>query len=92
MELEVSQDTGASHDAIVKALTDFSARRAELFPNVDTDHLQVHSVGANEADVTEGSSVLGGIWERNHYDWSTPGVLKVETTDSNTWANGSSWF
>jgi hypothetical protein len=47
----------------------------------------VHSQGASEADVTEGS---GGIWERLHYDWSDPNRVVLTTTDSNAWANAAS--
>jgi hypothetical protein len=76
----------------VEALTDFSPARAELWPNVDTQHLKVHEVGDTWADVTEGSSFAGGVWERNRYDWSEPGTVRVETVESNTWAPGSSWL
>jgi hypothetical protein len=47
----------------------------------------VHSQGATEADVTEGS---GGIWERLHYDWSDPNHVVLKTTDSNAWGGDSS--
>jgi hypothetical protein len=47
----------------------------------------VHSQGATEADVTEGS---GGVWERLHYDWSDPNHVVLKTTDSNTWGGNSS--
>jgi hypothetical protein len=46
----------------------------------------VHSRGATEADVTEGSA---GIWERLHYDWSDPNRITLTTTDSNTWGGKS---
>jgi hypothetical protein len=39
-----------------------------------------------EADVTEGS---GGVWEREHYDWSDPNHVVIRTTDSNTWGGDS---
>ena len=44
------------------------------------------SLGATEADVTEGS---GGVWERLHYDWSDPDRVTAKTTDSNTWGGAS---
>ena len=43
-------------------------------------------MGTTEADVTEGS---GGVWEREHYDWSDPNRVVVKTTDSNTWGGDS---
>lgn len=79
-------------ERFIAALTDFSPKRAELWPNIDEQHLKVHEVGADSADVTEGSSLAGGVWERNRYDWSTPGTVRVETTESNTWQPGSSWL
>jgi hypothetical protein len=78
-------------ERFIAALTDFSPKRAELWPNIDEQHLKVHEVGDTSADVTEGSSLAGGVWERNRYDWSTPGTVRVETIESNTWKPGSSW-
>ena len=84
--------TAVSPQRFIAALTDFSAARAELWPNIDADHLTVHDVGTHSAEVTEGSSIAGGVWERNRYDWSSPGTVRVETIESNTWRPGSSWF
>ena len=41
-----------------------SGRRPELWPNLNAKLFEVHSVDGTQADVTEGSSFLGGIWER----------------------------
>ena len=62
-------------EVFLRALTDFSPRRPELWPNLSPKLYQVHSVGENEAEVTEGSSAFGGVWERTRYDWSEPGVV-----------------
>ena len=79
-------------EAVLAALTDFSPRRAEIWPNVDSDHLKLHEQGPGWAEVTEGSSVAGGVWERERYSWDTgAGILKIETLDSNTWGPGSRW-
>jgi hypothetical protein len=79
-------------DAVLAALTDFSARRAQVWPNIDADHLVVHSQGPGWADVTEGSSVAGGVWERSRYEWDAASHrLAVVTQDSNTWGPGSRW-
>ena len=75
----------ATPEQFVAALTDFGPGRAELLENSTDDYLEVHEQGPTEADVTEGSS---GIWERLHYDWSDPNHIVLETTDSNTWADG----
>jgi hypothetical protein len=78
--------TSATPEQYVAGLTDFGPGRAELFGNSADDYLQVHSMGATEADVTEGS---GGIWEREHYNWSDPDRVVVTTTDSNAWGGAS---
>jgi hypothetical protein len=79
--------TTATPEQFVAGLTDFGPGRSELFPNSADGDLEVHSQGATEADVTEGSS---GIWERLHYDWSDPNHVVLKTTDSNTWGGNSS--
>ena len=60
-------------------LTDFGPGRSELFGNSADDYLEVRSMGASEADVTEGS---GGVWERLSYDWSDPDRVVMTTTAS----------
>jgi hypothetical protein len=71
-------------------LTDFGPARAEAWPNIDAARLQVHDSGPDWADVTEGSSVAGGVWERSRYEWSD-GRVSAVTTSSNAWAPGSRW-
>jgi len=90
--IEFDLTTDVAPERFIGALTDFSPARAEVWPNVDAEHLKVHEVGADWADVTEGSSFAGGVWERNRYDWSTPGTVRIETTESNTWRPGSFWL
>jgi hypothetical protein len=78
--------------AVLAALTDFGPRRAEVWPNVDSQHFKVHDQGPGWAEVTEGSAVAGGVWERERYSWdATAGTVAVETLDSNTWGPGSRW-
>jgi hypothetical protein len=72
--------------AVIAGLTDFGPGRSKLFGNSADDYLKVHNEGANQADVTEGSS---GIWERLHYDWSDPNHVVLTTTDSNVWGGNS---
>jgi hypothetical protein len=90
--IEFELTTSVAPDRFIAALTDFSPSRADVWPNVDAQHLKVHELGTDRADVTEGSSFAGGVWERNRYDWSTPGTVRIETTESNTWRPGSSWL
>ena len=78
-------------EVFLRALTDFSPRRPELWPNLSPKFYQVHSVGQTEADVTEGSAAFGGVWERARYDWSEPGVVLIQVEDSNAFAPGSWW-
>ena len=78
--------------AVLAALTDFGPSRADIWPNVDSEHFKVHDQGPGWADVTEGSSVAGGVWERERYSWdAAAGTVAIETLDSNTWGPGSRW-
>ena len=78
--------TTATPEQYTAGLTDFGPGRAELFGNSADSYLEVHSTGATEADVTEGS---GGVWERELYNWSDPDRVVIKTTDSNTWGGDS---
>ncbi len=85
-------DTSLAPGAVLAALTDFGPRRAEIWPNIDHQHFKLHEEGPGWADVTEGSSVAGGVWEREKYTWdAAAGTVAVETLDSNTWGPGSRW-
>jgi hypothetical protein len=84
--IRLHETTTATPEQFVAGLTDFGPGRAKLFGNSSDDHLKVHSRGAGQADVTEGS---GGIWERLHYDWSDPRRVVMTTTDSNIWGGAS---
>ena len=86
-----SVDTPVAPEQVVGALIDFSPRRTELWPSLDPKYFTVHGQGDTWADVTEGSSAGGGIWERSHYEWSEPGVVRLTVTDSNMFKPGSYW-
>ena len=73
-------DTSASPERVIAALTDFSPRRFELWPNVDRSYFKLGPVGEQSAEVTEGSPVFGGVWERGRYDWSRPGTVRIDDT------------
>jgi len=76
---------------VLEAARDFSARRADVWPNVRKRHITVHDRGESFADVTEGTWVVGLFWERNHYDWSQPGTVKATVIDSSIFEAGSTW-
>lgn len=85
-------DTSLSPDEVVRVLVDFGPRRAQVWRNIDADHLKVHDHGPGWADVTEGNSLAGGIWERNRYEWGKePGRVTVKTLKSNVWTSGDGW-
>ena len=81
-KIHFHKNTTLTPEQYIAGLTDFSPGRSKIFSKSADDYLKVHSVGASEADVTEGS---GGVWERLHYDWSNPDRVVLKTTDSNTW-------
>lgn len=83
-------ETAASPERVLEAARDFSARRAEVWPNVSTKHLEVHQSGDTFAEVTEGT--FGGfVWERCRYEWSRPGSVTATVQDSNFLRPGSTW-
>ena len=85
-------ETKLSPAVVLAGLTDFGPQRAEVWPNVDSAHFQLHSEGPGWAEVTEGSSIAGGVWERERYTWdASAGTVRAETIGSNTWATGSRW-
>jgi hypothetical protein len=78
-------------ERFVAALTDFGPDREKVFGNSQGSYLKVHEVGPDWAEVTEGSTAGGGIWQRYRYDWSTPGEVRLEVLDSNAFGKGSYW-
>lgn len=43
---------------------------------------RLHELGDTWAEVTEGTDVFGGIWAREHYDWSGPGHVQLRLVES----------
>jgi hypothetical protein len=80
------QTTTATPEQFIAGLTDFGPGRSELFKNSADGYLQVHGLGPQWADVTEGS---GGVWERLNYDWSNVHHVVLTTTDSNLFGGAS---
>ena len=69
-------------DRFIAALTDFSERRPDLWPNLDDKYYELHDLGPTWADVTEGTDVLGGVWARERYDWSEPGIVRLTLVEA----------
>ncbi|RYX79334.1 hypothetical protein EON76_01265 [bacterium] len=89
--LVIKVKTSITARQFLDALTNFEVDRGAVWGNSQSSHLIVHEVGADMADVTEGSKIFGGVWERLRYDWSNPACIELRTTESNVWANGSGW-
>lgn len=89
--LHLVANTPVAPEQIINALTDFSPRRLQTWPNIDQRYYQVHAVNATSADVTEGSDFFGGVWERSLYDWSRPDYVTITVQSSNAFATGSFW-
>jgi hypothetical protein len=75
-------DGTVAAERVVAALTDFSDRRPAIWPGLSARLYKAHAIQDDAADVTEGTDVLGGIWAREHYDWSRPGVVTLTCTES----------
>ncbi len=80
------QETTATPEQVVAALTDFGPGRSQIWRNSADDYLKVYSQSPGHADVREGSS---GVWERLDYDWTDPHHIALKTIDSNIWGGRS---
>ena len=78
---------------MIAALTDFSSKRFDLWPNLDHKYYELTDSGDTSAEVKEGSDCLGGgVWERSRYDWSHLGTVRIDVQESNTFEPGSYWL
>ena len=93
LKITVNEHSSASAaEVLALAGTDFSANRAQIWPNVTTRKLEVHERGETYVDVTEGGTFIARyFWERSRYDWSQPGTVKSIVIDSNVLAAGSTF-
>jgi hypothetical protein len=81
--------TTLSPQEVLTVLTDFGPERASRWPNLDEAHFEVHELGPDWAEVTEGTA-MG--WERERYSWDArSGTVTIDTLESNLWAPGSGW-
>jgi hypothetical protein len=78
---------------VLQALTDFSDNRLKLWRTLDPRQCVVHQVGETSADVTEGTSMppVGSFRGREHYDWSTQGVVRATVSNSSLADDGGIW-
>jgi hypothetical protein len=81
-KLHYEADGRIAAERFIAALTDFGERRPELWPNLDARYYQLHELGDTWAEVTEGTDVLGGVWARERYDWSEPGLVRLRLVDA----------
>jgi hypothetical protein len=90
--INVVVDSPLPPEIVLEAAHDFSQRRTEVFPAVVSEHFVLNGVAGTSADVTEGTGTGIGInWERCRYDWSHADSVTADVTDSNVYADGSSW-
>jgi hypothetical protein len=81
-KIHYEADGAVSAERFIAALTDFSERRPELWPNLDAKYYRLVERGATWAEVQEGTDVLGGVWARERYDWSEPGRVTLTLLES----------
>lgn len=90
--VRVSEHSELAPEVVLAAARDFSERRAQRWPDVHVEFLEVHEMGEDYAVVTEGNPwPIGHVWERLHYDWSDPHVLRGTVLESNLFKAGSTW-
>jgi len=90
--VRVSEHSELPPEIVLAAARDFSDRRAEMWPDVHVEYLEVHEVGVDHTEVTEGNPwPIGYVWERLRYDWSDPQALRGTVIDSNLFKPGSTW-
>ena len=88
-KIHYEADGAVSADRFVAALTDFGPRRPELWPGLDAKYFQLHELGDTWADVTEGTDIFGGVWARERYDWSEPGVVRLTLQEAPDFTPGT---
>lgn len=91
VEIRASATTDLSPEAVLAAATDFGERRPEIWSNLDPRVYRVEAIGEDSAEAIEGSATFGGIWARERYGWSRPGVVRADVLESNVFGPGSWW-
>ena len=85
--VEFSIDSDVPADRVFAAITDFTERRPDWWPNISRKFYEVHETGEDWAECTEGSDVMGGVWAKERYEWS-PGEVRATVQDSNIIESG----
>jgi hypothetical protein len=88
-KIHYAADGAIAPERFIAALTDFSPDRPRLWPNLSAKYYELHERGADWADVTEGTDVLGGVFARERYDWSTPGIVRLRLIESPRFVPGT---
>jgi hypothetical protein len=88
-KIHYEADGAVSADRFIAALTDFGPRRPELWPGLDAKFFTLHELGDTWADVTEGTDIFGGVWARERYDWSEPGVVRLTLQEAPDFTPGT---
>lgn len=81
-------ETDRTPQDVVAILTDFSDRRPEIWPAFDPTFYRRIAQGPSWADVVEGGGPLPGMWARESYDWSEPGLVRAEIVESSLFRPG----
>ena len=87
----LTETTTATPTEVLAAITDFGPGRQDIFGNSADEFLEVHELGADSADVTEGTGKNGHAvsWERLRYDWSDASRVTMQVLASNVWSSAS---
>jgi len=88
-KIHYEADGTVSAERFIAALTDFSERRPELWPNLDAKYYELHELGDTWADVTEGTDLFGGVWAHERYDWSEPGHVQLRLIEAVDFSPGT---
>jgi hypothetical protein len=59
--ITLSFDSALAPSRVLEAAHDFTERRSDVFPAVEAEHFEVHSIGDEYADVTEGTGTGIGV-------------------------------
>jgi len=86
--IEYSVETDVPSEQVMSAITDFSDRRPDLWPNISRKFWKLHDRGETWAECTEGSEVAGGIWARERYEWTANRIVGT-VQDSNIFKSGT---
>jgi hypothetical protein len=87
-EVEFTLTAPVPPEKVIAALTDFTSRRPELWPDLDPQAYRVEEVGETTALIREGQRTPR-LWALEAYDWSTPGTVRWTVKESNFCRPGS---